>query len=214
VIKPEDESTSPYSSDHSGREPFVFTSPSNPGFPESSRQSHMHRPISGRPTRSVSLQQRQPTGASRAKRPRLDAPPPTPTWTANVAPETCYDDNTIDSAGMEEPTEGFAAKVLSKRIAHKLSEKSRRNRLTTAIREIEKLLPAEMLAEFREPKKDAADLPENLRIARPATLPISKVDVAEMALEYIRSLRKELKEARRRISKAEANGTVAKKKDA
>jgi len=66
-----------------------------------------------------------------------------------------------------------------KRVAHKLSEKSRRNRLTTALREIQKLLPLEELGN------------DHQLLLHGFGMPISKVDVAEMAVEYIGRLKRE-----------------------
>ncbi|KAK0665686.1 hypothetical protein QBC41DRAFT_10666 [Cercophora samala] len=76
-----------------------------------------------------------------------------------------------------------AEKVHSKRIAHKLSEKTRRNRLTLAIREIQKLLPSE---------SDRDDLPlaDSDLLIRPG-VPSSKLDVVEMAIGFIRKLKEE-----------------------
>ncbi|KAK1755553.1 hypothetical protein QBC47DRAFT_191060 [Echria macrotheca] len=94
-----------------------------------------------------------------------------------AAPET------IDLSGAGESPDDFAAKMLERRIAHKLSEKSRRNRLTAAIREMQKLMPLE---DQVGPEGDAA-----------ATVQVglyphfSKVDVAEMAIGYIRKLQRE-----------------------
>ncbi|KAK4674762.1 hypothetical protein QC763_123460 [Podospora pseudopauciseta] len=76
-----------------------------------------------------------------------------------------------------------AEKVHSKRIAHKISEKTRRNRLTLAIREIQKLLPSES-------DRDDMLLPANELLIRPG-VPSSKLDVVEMAIGFIRKLKEE-----------------------
>lgn len=97
----------------------------------------------------------------------LCGPSPTPTPTTGESPDD------------------FAAKMMERRIAHKLSEKSRRNRLTAAIREIQKLMPL-----------DGTEL-ANSEVA--GIYPhFSKVDVAEMAIGYIRKLKRENEELKRK----------------
>ncbi|SPQ25297.1 92662e4f-c6b2-401c-99f3-ae0ab85cde88 [Thermothielavioides terrestris] len=110
-----------------------------------------------------------------------------------------------DSAGSKAKIEvtirdrASSSKVDSKRIAHKLSEKTRRNRLTIAIREMQKLLPSEI---------EGADQPLSQThkdadfVVRPG-VPSSKLDVAEMAVAYIKDLKEKNKEMARRIREAE-----------
>ena len=90
-----------------------------------------------------------------------------------------------------------SAKVDSKRIAHKLSEKTRRNRLTIAIREIQKLLPTDGEngdASQSQPRpQHEADL-----VFRPG-VPSSKLDVVEMAVGFIRGMKKKNLEMARRV---------------
>ncbi|KAK4182882.1 hypothetical protein QBC35DRAFT_139874 [Podospora australis] len=95
------------------------------------------------------------------------------------------------------PEEDSAEKVDSKRIAHKLSEKSRRNRLTVAIREIQKLLPSETDRED-SPLMNECDL-----LVRPG-VPNSKLDVVEMAIGFIRRLKEENIEMAKRVKQYEA----------
>ncbi|KAK0629605.1 hypothetical protein B0T17DRAFT_506139 [Bombardia bombarda] len=78
----------------------------------------------------------------------------------------------------------------SKRIAHKISEKSRRNRLTFAIRQIQKLLP---------PQEGDSDE----RSPNYTGLPVSKVDVVEMSIAYIARLKRENEEAVGRVKELE-----------
>ncbi|KAK3688087.1 hypothetical protein B0T22DRAFT_439653 [Podospora appendiculata] len=95
--------------------------------------------------------------------------------TASAASHSSDLDNPLVTGGTIDLTsDDFSAKLDSKRVAHKLSEKSRRNRLTAAIREIQKLLPQD--AESDE---------------RPPGSLISKVDVVEMAIGYIKRLKQE-----------------------
>ena len=101
-----------------------------------------------------------------------------------------------------------SSKVNSKRIAHKLSEKTRRNRLTIAIREIQKLLPSEESGggggggggaegEDRDGRGGEADF-----VVRPG-VPSSKLDVVEMAVGFIRDLKERNREMARRLWEAE-----------
>lgn len=92
-----------------------------------------------------------------------------------------------------------SSKVDSKRIAHKLSEKTRRNRLTIAIREIQKLLPSGADGEDQaapQAQKDA-DF-----VVRPG-VPSSKLDIVEMAVGFIKDLKERNKETARRLREAE-----------
>ncbi|KAK0712191.1 hypothetical protein B0T21DRAFT_415763 [Apiosordaria backusii] len=93
------------------------------------------------------------------------------------------DGNGTTNFGFPQGEEPTAEKAHSKRIAHKLSEKTRRNRLTLAIREIQKLLPSE---------SDRDDLPlaDSELLIRPG-VPSSKLDVVEMAIGFIRKLKEE-----------------------
>ncbi|KXX77513.1 Phosphorus acquisition-controlling protein [Madurella mycetomatis] len=89
-----------------------------------------------------------------------------------------------------------SSKVDSKRIAHKLSEKSRRNRLTLAIREIQKLLPASASASV-----DSAGAREGDLAVRPG-VPNSKLDVVEMAVGFIKDLKEKNKEMATKLREA------------
>lgn len=91
-----------------------------------------------------------------------------------------------------------SSKVDSKRIAHKLSEKSRRNRLTLAIREIQKLLPAGAAAGA---SADSARTREGDFAVRPG-VPNSKLDVVEMAVGFIKDLKERNEEMATRLREA------------
>ena len=110
------------------------------------------------------------------------------------------------------------ARMLEKRIAHKLSEKSRRNRLTAAIREIQKLMPpADNDDDDNDGNEDGGGSSETLGGGvggggggggRPDFVvggqQVSKVDVVEMAVGYIRKLKQENEAMARRMSAAVA----------
>ncbi len=73
----------------------------------------------------------------------------------------------------------FAQRVQSKRMAHKISEKARRDRLTAAIREMQELLPDGMCREMQDHDFDG-------------NIPVSKAIVVESAIRYIRQLKADL----------------------
>jgi hypothetical protein len=89
----------------------------------------------------------------------------------------------------------YAAKVQERRIAHKLSEKSRRNRLTAAIREIQKLMPADV------DNKDKDEREKEEAVVQAHS--ISKVDVVEMAVGFVRRLKRENERLAARVKAAE-----------
>lgn len=92
-----------------------------------------------------------------------------------------------------------SSKVDSKRIAHKLSEKTRRNRLTIAIREIQKLLPSGLAPDDEsnpQAQKDAD------YVVRPG-VPSSKLDIVEMAVGFIKDLKERNKDLSKRLREAE-----------
>jgi hypothetical protein len=116
-------------------------------------------------------------------------------------PQPSYDNSAsrgpeIEIAYRDSPS---SSKVDSKRIAHKLSEKSRRNRLTIAIREIQKLLPSEGADEgvgTTQTQKEA-DF-----IVRPG-VPSSKLDIVEMAVGFIKDLKEKNTVMKRRLRELE-----------
>ncbi|KAK4196288.1 hypothetical protein QBC40DRAFT_10299 [Triangularia verruculosa] len=107
------------------------------------------------------------------------------------------DRNGATSFGFPQGEELSAEKVHSKRIAHKLSEKTRRNRLTLAIREIQKLLPSEC-------DRDDLPLADSELLIRPG-VPSSKLDVVEMAIGFIRKLKEENVSMSKRLHEIEKN---------
>ncbi|KAK4148742.1 hypothetical protein C8A00DRAFT_38672 [Chaetomidium leptoderma] len=121
--------------------------------------------------------------------------------TAAFLPQPNYDNN-VNNGGEIEITyrdSSSSSKVDSKRIAHKLSEKSRRNRLTVAIREIQKLLPSEGDGEDK-PASQSQQEPDFM--VRPG-VPSSKLDVVEMAVGFIKDLKEKNKETARRLKEVQ-----------
>lgn len=92
------------------------------------------------------------------------------------------------------------AKMLEKRLAHKLSEKGRRNRLTSAIREIQRLMPLDAVTPV---EGAAAGEKGGGEVVYPH---FSKVDVVEMAIGYIRRLQKENEDMARKFGEGSPDG--------
>lgn len=112
--------------------------------------------------------------------------------------------------------ETLAENLSSKRTNHKLAEQGRRNRINTALKEIEALLPPvfaqeRAIKEGKEPNKnsDGKDTKDTKEKATPPT--ISKASTVEMAIDYIKALKKELEETKAQLHAAESKlaGAVA-----
>ncbi|KAK1837297.1 helix-loop-helix DNA-binding domain-containing protein [Podospora conica] len=98
--------------------------------------------------------------------------------------------------GVSYPSE-LSTNLTSKRTSHKIAEQGRRNRINSALQEMAGLLPKGMVAgasggEEEEGKKGAGGAGPN-----------SKASTVEMAIEYIRQLQREVREAERRAEEAE-----------
>ncbi|KAK0743433.1 hypothetical protein B0T18DRAFT_184644 [Schizothecium vesticola] len=133
---------------------------------------------------------------------RMSKRPPTTTRPAAVVdlieatPFGPHPITNFGAAGAAGGDAGDPAKMLEKRLAHKLSEKGRRNRLTSAIREIQKLMPLDAVtAAAAEQGGTGAAEGKAGEVVYPH---FSKVDVVEMAIGYIRRLQKENEEMARR----------------
>ncbi|EGD90733.1 hypothetical protein H112_02200 [Trichophyton rubrum D6] len=106
--------------------------------------------------------------------------------------------------------EALAENLSSKRTNHKLAEQGRRNRINSALKEIESLLPTSLThrAKEKEQNKDSADgsstgvskVPD-----KPSTnQPISKASTVEMAIVYIKALKQELEDTKAKLKAAES----------
>ena len=106
--------------------------------------------------------------------------------------------------------EALAENLSSKRTNHKLAEQGRRNRINSALKEIESLLPTSLThrAKEKEQNKDSADgsstgvskVPD-----KPSTnRPISKASTVEMAIVYIKALKQELEDTKAKLKAAES----------
>ncbi|QGA20778.1 hypothetical protein EYB26_008486 [Talaromyces marneffei] len=108
--------------------------------------------------------------------------------------------------------ETLAENLSSKRTNHKLAEQGRRNRINTALKEIEALLPPDFAQEraIKEGKEangvaknsDVKDTKDTKEKSTPPT--ISKASTVEMAIDYIKALKKELEETKAQLHAAES----------
>ncbi|KAE8348593.1 hypothetical protein BDV28DRAFT_84565 [Aspergillus coremiiformis] len=100
--------------------------------------------------------------------------------------------------------ETLAENLSSKRTNHKLAEQGRRNRINNALKEIEALIPAGFVN--MKNVKDAT--PSNPRSSekekeKASNQQISKASTVEMAIDYIKALKKELEETKGKLQAAE-----------
>lgn len=100
--------------------------------------------------------------------------------------------------------ETLAENLSSKRTSHKLAEQGRRNRINLALKEIETLLPASIMAANNKKEKslvkeESGDASDKLGGAQGT----SKASTVEMAIVYIKSLQAELKETKDKLEAAE-----------
>lgn len=98
----------------------------------------------------------------------------------------------------------------SKRTNHKLAEQGRRNRINSALKEIESLIPPAFIqarlakeAAVSGTKPDEKDKEKE----KPAQQAISKASAVEMAIDYIKALKGSLDETTAKLAAAEAKLT-------
>lgn len=96
--------------------------------------------------------------------------------------------------GVSYPSE-LSTNLTSKRTSHKIAEQGRRNRINSALQEIAALLPTS--------SRDGKGGEEVEKEARGAGTPGSKASTVEMAIEYIKQLKGEVAEAKKRAEEAE-----------
>lgn len=112
-------------------------------------------------------------------------------------------DGTLPS-GVSYP-ETLAENLSSKRTNHKLAEQGRRNRINNALKEIESLIPPEFI-QIRQAKEAAVSgtKPGDKEKEKPANQAISKASAVEMAIDYIKALKKTLDDTASKLAEAEA----------
>lgn len=123
-------------------------------------------------------------------------------------------DGTLPS-GVSYP-ETLAENLSSKRTNHKLAEQGRRNRINTALKEIESLIPSEFI-QARQAQEAAASpiKPGEKEKEKSSNQAISKASAVEMAIDYIKALKKGLDETSAKLAATEAKlaGTSPSDKD-
>ncbi|KAK2765462.1 hypothetical protein FQN54_008316 [Arachnomyces sp. PD_36] len=97
--------------------------------------------------------------------------------------------------------EALAENLSSKRTNHKLAEQGRRNRINSALKEIEALLPPGFAAE--RCKDTGEGTPGTTAKDKSGNQPVSKASTVEMAIDYIKQLRSELDETKEKLKAAE-----------
>lgn len=98
--------------------------------------------------------------------------------------------------------ETLAENLSSKRTNHKLAEQGRRNRINTALKEIESLLPPGFAQDRTKDSPGAGA--KNTDKEKAGNQTISKASTVEMAIDYIKALKKELEETQHRLKVAES----------
>jgi hypothetical protein len=113
-------------------------------------------------------------------------------------------DGTLPS-GVSYP-EALAENLSSKRTNHKLAEQGRRNRINSALKEIELLIPKDFIDARNA--KDAAESgnkpTDKEKEKEKANQTISKATAVEMAIDYIKALKMTLDATSARLAVAEA----------
>jgi hypothetical protein len=109
--------------------------------------------------------------------------------------------------GVSYPSE-LSTNLTSKRTSHKIAEQGRRNRINSALQEIATLLPRQAGADAARLAADNSDGDGDAngkdgKAANGNNLPSSKASTVELAIEYIKQLKKEVEEANRRAELAE-----------
>jgi hypothetical protein len=105
--------------------------------------------------------------------------------------------------GVSYPSE-LSTNLTSKRTSHKIAEQGRRNRINSALQEIATLLPRSIGGETPRPTGPDSDEGEGNKDGKGGNnLPSSKASTVELAIEYIKQLKKEVEEANLRAEKAE-----------
>ena len=96
--------------------------------------------------------------------------------------------------------EALAENLSSKRTSHKIAEQGRRNRINTALKEIEALLPQQATAGGKKERANSTEDEGDKGLSGSGT---SKASTVELAIVYIRSLQAELKATKEKLETAE-----------
>ncbi|KAM0796164.1 helix-loop-helix DNA-binding domain-containing protein [Usnea florida] len=99
--------------------------------------------------------------------------------------------------------ETLSTNLTSKRTSHKIAEQGRRNRINTALQEIASLLPPSTPQVNGQPGGVTGASPCLMMSGTPAQQSNSKASTVELAIEYIKSLQKELSETKEKLRAVE-----------
>ncbi|CAG7921900.1 unnamed protein product [Penicillium olsonii] len=113
-------------------------------------------------------------------------------------------DGTLPS-GVSYP-EALAENLSSKRTNHKLAEQGRRNRINSALKEIEQLIPQQFIdaRNAKEAAESGGKSNEKEKEKEKANQTISKATAVEMAIDYIKALKTTLDATTAKLAVAEA----------
>jgi hypothetical protein len=113
-------------------------------------------------------------------------------------------DGTLPS-GVSYP-EALAENLSSKRTNHKLAEQGRRNRINSALKEIEQLIPQQFIdaRNAKEAAENGGKINEKEKEKEKANQTISKATAVEMAIDYIKALKMTLDATTAKLAVAEA----------
>lgn len=104
--------------------------------------------------------------------------------------------------------ETLSTNLTSKRTSHKIAEQGRRNRINTALQEIASLLPPSAPQVNGQGGANGATNANMMMNGTAAQQSNSKASTVEMAIEYIKSLQKDLGEAQGKIEALEKEKTT------
>ena len=106
--------------------------------------------------------------------------------------------------------ETLSTNLTSKRTSHKIAEQGRRNRINTALQEIASLLPPSTPQVNGQSGGTAGASPGLMMSGTLAQQSNSKASTVELAIDYIKSLQKELSETKEKLREAESANEAGK----
>ena len=109
--------------------------------------------------------------------------------------------------------ETLSTNLTSKRTSHKIAEQGRRNRINTALQEIASLLPPSTPQVNGQSGGVTGASPCLMMSGTAAQQSNSKASTVELAIEYIKSLQKELSETKEKLRAVEKGNEVGEDKD-
>lgn len=111
--------------------------------------------------------------------------------------------------GVSYPSE-LSTNLTSKRTSHKIAEQGRRNRINTALQEIATLLPSGVLPEGKDSGAESGDKKD--KDSKNGGGPNSKASTVELAIDYIKQLKKDLEAKDKEIEAERKRAELAEKK--